>query len=341
MALICLEGFDHLDVYDSIDGSKGWVLPAPSTYIQVGASQARFSGQGLATSHSYYSKLTKDLGANYTTIYFGIAFKQVQAGTPAAATGEPLMRFKDESSVAQINICVTAAFALNVYRGTTLLGSTSDGVIEYNQWAYLEGKITIDNAAGEVTLKIGGTQVLSLTSQDTKAGSDYIRKLMINAIYSDLTVYWDDLYVDDSQFNGDCQVKTFMPDSDSVTHTDFERSTGSNDYECVDETIANDDTDYIKSSTSGHISTFGITTGSLNTVKGIQVVNRVRTTSAGVRKIKSIVRSNGADYQGSESAALSGTYLCDNDRWDTDPDDSNPWTQTKLEAAEFGLEITD
>jgi len=33
-------------------------------------------------------------------------------------------------------------------------------------------------------------------------------------------------------------------------------------------------------------------------------------------------------------------YKFEHDCWDTDPQDAAAWTQTKLEAAEFGLEIT-
>jgi hypothetical protein len=37
---------------------------------------------------------------------------------------------------------------------------------------------------------------------------------------------------------------------------------------------------------------------------------------------------------------LTTSYTHNSVIWETDPDDSNAWTQTKLEAAEFGLEIT-
>ena len=130
-----------------------------------------------------------------------------------------------------------------------------------------------------------------------------------------------------------------MPDVDGNS-ADFTRSIGSNDYECVDETPSNEDTDYISSNTLNHKSIFGITTGALSTVKGIQVNNHVRVDDAGTRKIKAIARSNGADYQGTESEVITSDYLFESDIWELDPDDSGAWTQTKLEAAEFGLEIT-
>jgi hypothetical protein len=147
------------------------------------------------------------------------------------------------------------------------------------------------------------------------------------------------MYVDDTQFHGDCRVKTFVPDSISGTNNSFTASAGNKD-ECVDEIPSNEDTDYIVSDTLNHKQTFGITTGVLGTVKAIQLNNHCRLDEAGTRKITPIIRSNGTDYSGTESDEITADYLFESEIWETDPDDSGAWTQTKLEAAEFGLEIT-
>jgi hypothetical protein len=110
--------------------------------------------------------------------------------------------------------------------------------------------------------------------------------------------------------------------------------------ECVDETPSNEDTDYIYSDTLNHKQGFGITTGSLSTVKGIQLNNHCRLDQAGTRKITPLIRSNSTDYSGTETGAIPADYRFESEIFETDPDDSSAWTQTKLEAAEFGLEIT-
>ncbi|GAF84556.1 unnamed protein product, partial [marine sediment metagenome] len=38
--------------------------------------------------------------------------------------------------------------------------------------------------------------------------------------------------------------------------------------------------------------------------------------------------------------AILADYGYEQEIWELDPDDSGAWTQVKLEAAEFGLEIT-
>jgi hypothetical protein len=336
MALLFIDGFDHYDINSM--GDMGYFGNYVTSYVNISASYARYNGQGMRIVSSAYGLPTKNIGVAKSTLYLGVAVKKGQAGTPGTSAGERFITFYDESYVRQVTLQVNASYGISAYCDATLLGSTADGIFPDQEWFYLEIKVTISATVGEVTIRINETEVLSLTDQNTKNGDDYIRYFRLSGIYNDLDVYFDDLYVDDAQFHGDCQVKTFVPTGDSVTNTDFIRSEGSNDYECVDEAIATE-TDYIEGSSLNDKSTFDITTDSLPSVKGVQVTNYCKTTGTGDNGIKAICRSNSVDYQGTE-VTPSADYKFYQEIWETDPDDSNPWTQTKLEAAEFGLEIT-
>ncbi len=333
MSLIMLEGFDYADTTSLVD--KGWNNAINNFSLSTG----RFGvGSRVALGH-YLSWVYKILPSTYSTLYFGCALTR-SAGTPAYAGNRQFLGFRDETGVFQVRLYGNATNGFDIYKGDeTLIGSTDSNLFFTGVWGYLEVKIVIHATAGEVTLRWNEKEVFSDTACDTKNGSDYIGQIYHKCLYNAIGIYFDDMYLDDSQFHGNCQVLTLLPDSDG-THTDFVRSTGSNDYECVDDSVPNEETDYIKAATVGNKSTFGITTGELKTVKGIQVDNLLSLTSAGVRNIKTIVRSNSTDYQSAESVALSASWQYEIRLWDTDPDDSNPWTQTKLEAAEFGLEIT-
>lgn len=339
MALLMLEGFDHFSS-DAHGMSKGW--DSLGTYHTIGTSYGRFGGRGMQISWSSPGATPKkNIGADKTTIYFGVAIKKFEGGTPGySSSDESLITIYDESSVKQVRIHVNSSYGLSAYQGdNTLLGSTANNIFEDQRWFYLEGKITISATVGEVTLRVNEIQVLNLTSQDTKNGSDYIRYFGICSMYNDMATLFDDIYIDDAEFHGDCQVKTFLPDDVSTTNNSFTASAGAKD-ECVDDNPPTDDTDYIYSNTLNHKQGFSITTGTLGTVKGIQLNNFTRDDAAGSRKITNFIRSNGTDYSGTESDQLTADYKFEHDCWDDDPDDSNPWTQTKLEAAEFGLEIT-
>jgi hypothetical protein len=333
MTLLCIEGFEHFD-YNDFDKKAGWTKNFTTGFVT-----GRFGGQAprLASSSSNY--MNYNLGVNKSTIYFGVAMKKAVGTTPTLSTSYPIFRFYDDSSVTQVRIMINESYGFNVYRDTTLIGASADAVFRNLIWQYIEGKITISATVGEVTLRVNETQVLNLTSQDTKNGSDYIRSMSFLCVNSHLDTRYDDIYIDDAQFHGDCRVRTFMPDSISTTNNDFTASAGNKD-ECVDETLLNEDTDYIVSDTLNHKQGFGITTGALGTVKGIQLNNATRLDEAGTRKITPLIRSNGADYSGTETDQIPSTYQIEHEIWETDPDDSGAWDQIKLEAAEFGLEIT-
>jgi hypothetical protein len=342
MTLLWMDGFDHYNT-GAMLADKGYIINMASGNYYVGASYARLDGNGLQTNYTGYYFRRILPGDTYATMYAGVAMRVITATTPSPSATYPFLAFLDGSGVIQVGLALTADYGISAYNGDgTLLGTSSNNVFPFNEWRYIEAKVTISDSGGVVEVRINGAVVLNLTSQDTKNGTDYIKYIQFSTFRHHLSTQFDDIYIDDAQFHGNCHITAFMPDSDSATNTDFVRSGGSNDYECVDENPPNNDTDYIKSSTVGHKSTFGITTGSLNTVEGIQVNNRVKAATAGNRKGKPLVRSNGADYQGAESDFLDNEYKNSiYGPWETDPDDSNPWTQTKLEAAEFGLEITD
>jgi len=333
MTLLWMDGFDHYNINDI---SEKWDAVSTGSCL-ISSSYGRFGSQGFR-AYGFNSSLRK-IFADKVTVYMGLAF--YKEGASSLNGGNiPLITFEDSSFVDQVRICLQDDFSIDVYQGDgTLLGSSATGVFANSKWCYIEAKVTISATVGVVEVNVNGTQIINLTSQDTKNGTDYIGAIILNGLSPNQYSRWDDFYIDDAQFHGDCRIRTFMPDADGNS-TDFTRSTGSNDYECVDEAQSNGDTDYISSDTLNHKSIFGITTGALGTVEGIQLNNHCRLDEAGTRKITPIIRSNSTDYSGTETETIAANYQFENEIWETDPDDAAAWTQTKLEAAEFGLEIT-
>jgi hypothetical protein len=340
MTLLFMDGFDHYNsVADCLD--KGNYA---ESWLAAVAETGRFEDGKAIRLSSKFGYLRKPLTVStYSTVYMGAAH-YYSAGIPTLS--QSLFTFMDEgASNNQVLFYVNSDNSIAAYRGSTsnLLGTSAAGVLPSNGWFYIEARCTISATVGVVVVNINGTEVLNLTGQNTKDSTDYIDGIALGGLdgksytYPE-AAYWDDFYIDDSQFHGNCHIQTFLPDSDG-TYTDFTRSTGSNDYEAVDANPPVDATEYIYSSTDEEKSTFGITTGSLNTVKGIQLNNRLTLDAPGVRTVKPVVRSNSTDYIGGVYPAIGSSPLFYTRVYETDPDDSNPWTQAKLEAAEFGLKI--
>lgn len=335
MSLLLIDGFDHRGTNDLVDK---W---GTHSVASTGSGYSRWaSGQGILLGTINWIN-THDFG-NQATLCVGFAMKIPISGS--FADTYKLISFKDDTTE-QVYITANASGQIQAYRaGTpTLLGTSTNNLTSYkDKWCYVEVKVVINNSTGSVEVKINesSTNWLNLTSQDTQnTANAYANNLRWGSLHSGSN-HFDDFYLDDTDFLGECRVKTFYPDSVSSSINDFTASAGNKD-DCVDEENApNDDTDYVYSTTVNHQQGFGITTGSLSTVKGIQLNNCIKKADIGTVKIKNLVRSNSVNYLETNEYELTTDYTFNSVIWDDDPDDSNPWDQTKLEAAEFGLEIT-
>ena len=339
MAIIFMEGFDNIDEVQLSNGAK---FTHRDTDIVISSSYARFSGSGIQMNEDNASELIKDFPlTTYTTMVMGVAVN-ILSSTPTYSAGSPVFSFMENSGTnnhIRIHFLNTKQIAVYNFNGT-LLGTTPFS-LSNNIWHYLEIKVHIHDTIGTVDIQVDGTSWLSLSNQDTRnGGSGYIDRWRMGGLYFDQTWRLDDLYIDDSDFHGDVRILT-LPTTSDGTHIDFTPSAG-NRYECVDEfggSGYNSDIDYVYSNSLGAQQTFKFTTGSLGTVHAVQLSNVTKKDNAGIVETKNLCRSNSTDYI---SAAFipSANYTYHQNVWETDPDDSNAWTQTKLEAAEFGLQIT-
>jgi len=332
MTLLWMDGFDHYNGKDDVVYAYDRVYVSHvSTVLNDTKSRWNPVGQGFSIR---YSDSIEKWFSNKTTICFGVAF-WCWSGIAGYNSLYPPMAFKALGSN-EIRFDVNSSFYIEIRRGTTLIG-TSSAVCLTDAWNFIEAKLVHHNSAGEIIVNLNGSQVYNQTGLDTVQNQNFIDAFLLGGIPNSTTSF-DDLWIDDANLHGDCQVKTFMPDSGG-NYSQFTPSAGDN-YDCVNEELLNEDTDYVEGNTVGNKDTYKITTGELQTVKGIQVNNCMKKLQAGERYVKNLCRSGGTDYQSDAHYPNFGGYEYLPTVWELDPDDSNPWTQVKLEAAEFGLEIT-
>jgi hypothetical protein len=108
----------------------------------------------------------------------------------------------------------------------------------------------------------------------------------------------------------------------------------------VDEGRTNSDTDYVESSTVGHIDKYGYgdLAAGVTTVYGVQVLTWSRKTDANTRTMRSKLYSGGTTADGT-SAALATNYTPIVQLTTLDPNTSAQWTTTNVNAALAGFEI--
>jgi hypothetical protein len=231
--------------------------------------------------------------------------------------------------------------------GGTLIASSTVG-FPNGLWHHVEMKATVADSGGAVEVRVNGTTVISY-SGDTRAsttGTAGIDRVNF-ATYSTSTTTgggWDDIYILDTSgsvandFLGDVRINTLAPTSDSAVQ--FTRSTGASNYLCVDEGRQNSDTDYVESSTVGHIDKYGYAdlSASVATVYGLQALTWAKKTDATTRTMRNKLYSGATTTDGT-AYALTTSYLPYAQVATLNPDGSVQWTPTTVNAALAGFEV--
>ena len=223
-------------------------------------------------------------------------------------------------------------------------------VIERNTWYYLEIQGKIGATDGWMKFRINEQVVSEFYDIDTlpyqgSSNNQYNRVYFETSIYG--RFWFDDIYILDSlgtknnDFLGDIRVDSIRPNG-AGNYSQLTPSAGNN-YECVDEDPF-DDTDYVEGANAGEIDSYAY--GSVPTelddaaIFGIQLRNQaIRTAESDNIKIKGLLRTGSTDYKETTGQSLSDIVKSNVVIWEDDPSDSNIWTQAKINACEFGMEV--
>jgi hypothetical protein len=357
MALLFIDGFDHLASADLALKWDARTLGAGSALLDVDASAGRNGSGALKVSTNAGGSINTEHSVQYNTqsqasYVIGFAFKHnLDTGTAAVT----VLQLMDATSV-QLSLSLNQDKTLSLFRSTntTLTGGTTTQSIPANVWVYVELKVTIADsiAAGSCKIRINGVDAATVaTGQDTKFSSNAYAtaikfgKMSSSFIVAGNEILFDDLYICDSSgtanndFLGDVMVQVLRP-SGAGNSAQFTPSAGAN-WQCVDETQENGDTDYVESNTAGHIDLYAM--GNLpvtpESIKGIQWVSCVRKTDAGNYVARRVVRSGSTNYEGTTSHAPGTSYRFAREIIEQDPATSAAWTKSGVDAAEFGIKL--
>lgn len=329
MTILRIESFDWTT--DRDDLIRKGMYSSNWSMNNVIASGRFGDGNHLQTT---YTSTGMNLPAgDYDTICIGLA---MLIGNFSAKQ----IHLQDGNGVTQVSLQIGSDGQIDAYGGTSsLLASSSVGVVNPYAWFFVELKVYVHDSAGTVEVRANGVEVINETGQDTKYGTDYIGRLLWSAEPGVQSVYCDDIYITDGEFLGDCRIRTFFPTSDE-TYSQFTPSEGSDNYAMVDDTNPDDDSTYIESATLNAKDSYGVTPVLPGVVKALQVTSMTKKTGTSKVITKNLIRSGGSDYNSTEEKSASASYECLLSIHEVDPDDSNPWTLSKVQNAEFGLQIT-
>ena len=220
---------------------------------------------------------------------------------------------------------------------------------ELNTWNYFEIKCKIgDGSAGHIVARLNEQELINWTGDNHYSGAT---GLQISRFYCVLDRYWDiqfdDLYIAGSNgsynndFLGDVRIDVINPNG-AGNHTNLTPSAGNN-YDCVNEVII-DESDYVEGANLGDIDSYSYPDVPTDlddaAIYAIDIRNIAQRTAASDNiKIDGLIRTGSTDYNASADLSLSDSWSNKNFIFERDPSDSNPWTQAKINACEFGVEV--
>jgi len=339
MALLFMDSFD---AYVTADITEKWTAAAPGS-IQAGAGRRGSSAYRGTTNTHHFSK---GLNTTSSTIILGAALKPGTLDQPCFNVGE--------SATTHLLVWVAADGAIQVYRtgggaGWTaikafgpLLATSAAGLLSVGVYVHVETKVVIHASTGTVEVRLNGATVLSATGLNTSTGGSGIGNLVYIGGPHDI----DDLSVCDgtgaapwNDFLGDCRVDALYPTGAGAT-TGWTPSAGAN-WQCVDDTVPNDDTDYTSAAAAGVTDTFVVPDAPVvgAAIYGVQHCVSAKKSDAGAAAIAAVVRHSGVDYVGADLNP--GTaYAVLQQIHATNPGTAAAWTEAGFNAAEFGYKRT-
>lgn len=241
----------------------------------------------------------------------------------------------------------SSAGELQVYRGGTLLGTTSGANLTANTWYYIEMAVYCHASAGTVQVNVNGAAKLSLSGQNTKAGTDaYYDRVWYgpSTNYSSYANIFDDLYILDgsgtinNSILGTRRIIGLLPTGDSSVA--WMPSAGTTHYNLVDENPVDGATTFVQSSTSGQTDLYtyqGLPP--VTSITGVQINTSCRLQGAGQVSLLTPVLSSGTQNDGTSQPILSQSFADQRRIVETDPATGSPWTLSGLTAATIGIKV--
>jgi hypothetical protein len=354
MALKIWDGFDHYDATADFLARSGFLQYAmpgveqPTlTFVagRVGGSAVQVYNSSLFLN----SQLSAVWGDRNAEAFTGFAL--FISGGSVNLPSSFFHRLQDTVAAApQLTIKFDGLnHSIQIWRGDyggTSLFLSGNNIWTSDVWNFVEIHARIDGSAGEIEVLINGVSVASVSGVNTQAtanawfdASDFIAHGASDSSGTG-TIWIDDLYYCDTTAGpGTFPANTYLGDSRTVTL--FANGEGSvqwtplagTNWSQIAEQAMDSDTTYNTTSTANDEDQIGFQalSASIPVIFGIQLTIAARKDDAGVRVLKTGVKSGSTvSYGGNHSLSSSYTYFTD--AWILDPATSTNWTISGVNA---------
>lgn len=374
MALYFSEGFDNYAAAGDF-ALGGWtkINDASDLYITLDSTGSRWGGKCIkiesrSTQASIHKTIPVAMSGTTIRIAFWIKTSNSHTAGILGGTQIPIFALEDSgaTSFLDIKLCPLGTEPEACGGGilVTRTENARSGLANYinaelpakkriidGVWHHIELEMTLSTTTGTAKLWIDGEEQYNLTNIDTVDAatniSTYVRVRLSSGVATNTSqfIWLDDIIVWDdsgSEFTGALpnhihRIDTIRPDGAGAA-ADFTPSAGSN-FQNVDETVADSDTTYNESSTTGHVDsfTYGAMALSADEIFAVNIKSLAKFDS-GSANFRNKTRISSTYYNGS-TVALTASYGLIETIFNNIPSNTaNNWTVSDVNAAEFGYE---
>lgn len=333
MALLFFDGFDHYNSSTDFNSRSGFVQYISSGSLLSGAGR---NGHGKA----WNGTITATIGQRMASAFVGVSADMTSGN-------DIIFSFIDTvANSTQVTVVFRARnFSIEVWRGSqsTLLYRSANNVWGTNVYNFLEVWPVIDNAAGSVKVQVNNQLLVNVSGLDTQNSSNawWDQVMMSGAA-------WDDFYYCDTTvgpgtnpcdtFIGDPRVYTQYPSANAAVQ--FVPLANTN-WQEVSETAMDSDTSYNYSGTVGQedLLSIGATPSTITGILAVQVTGAYRKDDAGLRRMKSALKSGATEQYGINNYLADTSYHYYSDVWAVDPSTSVSWLKAAVDALSVGYNV--
>lgn len=346
MAILFMDGFDAynglLTSGTSIGADSGWTFPSTT---QISIAAGRMGGQAAYTNIFFSGRFAKYFtptsqfvcGHSFYQSTLSLSLAVVNPYISFFSDGTPMMGLKVNSD-GSISACRITAL-----NNGTILGTSASNVIRGGTWHSIEFACSISDTTGTVTVAVDGVTVLNLTNQNTRNGTPTtINGVILGGCDGGFNTpnLIDDLYLKDTlNLLGPMRIETLRPNADTA-QKQWTPSTGADNYGVVDETLMSS-TDYVSTDTVGNFDLydFGNLSSSPSSIAAVEVVVAAAKDDIGVRGLAISVKSGASTSDGANNT-LSSSYVAYSRILETDPNTSDAWSSSAVNALQAGAKVT-
>lgn len=339
--IISTHSFDH---YNNITLE----FAADSTgVITAGAGRKGTSGVVTTYSSTFFVEELKVLNEVFEsgTLYLGFSLKL----TALPASDATLLCLMETDNTAHVTLGILTDGTIRAYRGvvggTTLASSASP--IGTTLTYYFEVKAIIDNATGNVTVKLWTNEntnstVINFTGDTQNGGTGLLSNVGFasdRASGIPVGASWDDIYIRDDAFWGNKHMQAEFPDGAGF-YTQWTPSPSPPNYSNVNENPPDGNVTYnFAPTTIGDNDSFTMQdVSTADTVDAVMVKLCTALDAANANGVAALMRYNSTDLI-TQSIVPSTSYLIYQFPFATVADGTS-WTTAKFNASEAGYAVS-